>query len=98
MFVIPNCAVQGFVLTDVELGLIAEHCRQRSLRIEVDREDPKARKGEILRKVQCRCRLGGAALEVRDGDDLKLVARTAAREKSLTLLEGVRWLDTRAIH
>src|SRR5260370_15924501 len=77
-FVIPNCTVQRFVLSDIEFGLVAEHCGQRSLRIEVNCEDSKTRKGEILRKGHCRCRLGGSALEVRDGYDLKFVAGAAA--------------------
>src|ERR1700682_6062442 len=81
LVVISYCTVESFVLRDIELGLVPKHCGKRSLRIEVNCEDPKACKGEILRKIQCRCCLRGAALEVRDCDDLKLVAGAASREK-----------------
>ncbi len=40
--VVADCAIEGLVLGDVELGLEAEHRGKRRLRIEIDCEDAKS--------------------------------------------------------
>src|SRR5258708_8508043 len=69
--VVANGAVDRFILADIKLGLMPEECREASLRIEVDWEDPVAAERKRLKEMCGRCGFAAAALEVHYGDDLQ---------------------------
>ncbi len=69
--VVTNGAIDGFVLTDIQFRLMAEQCRKRSLRVQIDCENAITAQGQILGKVGSRCGLARSTLEIHDGYDLQ---------------------------
>ena len=73
LIVVADRAIEGLVFADIEFGLIAVQGGEAGLGIEIDGEDPVAVEREILGKMRRCGGLAAAALEIDDGDDLKLL-------------------------
>ena len=79
LLIVSDRAVQSFVWTDIELGLLSKQGRQTCLRIKINSENTIPMKRKILRQMRRRGRLSAAALEIHHCNNLELLALDAVR-------------------
>ena len=96
--VVADGAVEGFVLADIEFGLMAEQRRKAGLRIEVDGEHAIAAEREILREMRGGRGFAAAALEVHHRDDLESLAVATMRCVSRALLPELSSSATKRVN
>ena len=77
--VVADRAVEGFILADVEFRLLPVEGGKTCLGIEIDCEYAVAAQSEILGEMGGGRGLAASALEIDDGDDLKVLAIPTAR-------------------
>ena len=88
--IVAERAIEGLVFADIEFGLITEQGGEAGLGIEIDGEDPVAVERQILGEVRRRSGLATAALEIDDGNDLKVLGTaTPGQISALALAVGV---------
>ena len=81
--VIADRAIQRFVFLEIKFRLETEQRRERCLRIEINRQSAIALHSEVLRHMCSGGRFPGAALKVRNGDDLEMITFPASRGVAL---------------
>src|SRR5690606_32013141 len=79
--VVPDRPIKCLVLCNVEFWLVAEHGRERRLRVKVNGEHPQSPEGEILGQVEGSGRFRRATFEICDGNYLQLILRLSAHLK-----------------
>src|ERR1700677_1196815 len=68
---VADCPVKGFILADVEFGLMAEQRRKAGLRIEVDGENSIAAEREILGEMSGCSGFSAPPFKIHHRDDLE---------------------------